>query len=1216
MIDSELLQLKSAGTYRFEIDKSVITSGIDPLNNIRMFVGFSKIGPFNTPVFVSNTKQFTELFGGIDRTLEKRGSYFHRSCLAALTVGPIYCLNLLRLTNDDKVDVMDFSVSATGTEQTQDPSTNEYMYRGMYNIDTFYTPSEESFLDTIGRKNKFFEYDEKKTTNNLFSFTNIGKNPLSVVVTKASDYNTMNYQVTCQEWYGKGNVPEYLNESSLISDFMVDVYIISGNWGGDYVTNPSEPYKRFASDIKFSKYFDKSNGLIRRKKSTDTTDTMFNQFLNEPDVNLIGKYTGCLIPGFIDKKGNNIYIEYLINNNTDTSGIMCAVNEELFTGETMIDVNRQGIDMIGHSIYNVVNEEGLDTLRFLSYNGTITGDLAQLNPEFCTTFEPMAADTTYYKMNGTSVAIPAVASGDGCLEILDFHKKHTRKGKVDIYGYYYNEDSNNTYVEMPDDCFTGKLKEVYDDFKANKKTFVDIDGKLYPVVDVKYYELTSVNDTNNGVDTYYDYNYDAATLDTSHSIQEAVATAYGAYPTKSLLKNPILKYKVTVSYNSENGYPFESDSTTSTTTEPSTSNDPDTTTTDPDTTTTDPDTTTTDPDTTPVNNTTASSSGPVVNGYYAFSNTVKLAEYKDENDNVVGVVFLEGTNIYKNKGSLNTNDQIAIASSADDTWEDVVDANGVYDINWVTVKDAERVKVIDNKTIMDPDYYVRYITGKFYQNDEPITTSATLTSGYCFNSKHEAIVDPNSDPEDPTYYDITESISIILRTGNLENTITVEDTSEDMEIADNEFVIGYNDDDQYKNVVVGNYVLGKNKDRLSRIIKITSYNLNGANVRRVTCQEEIFIDAVANETTGEITYTVELFTKLTDWFKYYNVFGLNGFELKEYHMPNGSNERQHQILDLLEEENEETNLFKSLIDRELIQFRYLVDTFGYGIEPMCKAQYTKLCKKRKSAFAIINMPSCNDFKNSEDPSFVDANYSVSAEYIAKGANPDSNPSFLFTLPDEVNGASWGAYYYPYLKVYSNYSTILVPPAAYVSNNYIEKYSTGTPWAAVAGERRGVITGNNVIGVESTLVRDSRDWLEPMGVNAIIYRNGIGCEIYANKTAKQKPQSALSSINCREACIYIQDGVEKILENYLFEINDAQTRLEIKTLVDNFLDVVKSMRGVYAFKTIMDTSNNDAETIDRNMGVIDIYIEPVRAMEILVQRLTILRTGAIESGNFE
>jgi len=49
---------------------------------------------------------------------------------------------------------------------------------------------------------------------------------------------------------------------------------------------------------------------------------------------------------------------------------------------------------------------------------------------------------------------------------------------------------------------------------------------------------------------------------------------------------------------------------------------------------------------------------------------------------------------------------------------------------------------------------------------------------------------------------------------------------------------------------------------------------------------------------------------------------------------------------------------------------------------------------------------------------------------------------------------------------------------------------------------------------------------------------------------------------------------------------------------------------------MDETNNTPEVIDQNVGILDTYIEPTRGMEILVQRTTILRTGAISSGNFQ
>ena len=70
------------------------------------------------------------------------------------------------------------------------------------------------------------------------------------------------------------------------------------------------------------------------------------------------------------------------------------------------------------------------------------------------------------------------------------------------------------------------------------------------------------------------------------------------------------------------------------------------------------------------------------------------------------------------------------------------------------------------------------------------------------------------------------------------------------------------------------------------------------------------------------------------------------------------------------------------------------------------------------------------------------------------------------------------------------------------------------------------------------------------------------------------------------------------------------------MVDTFLAGIKQGEGIYDFKTVMDTTNNTVEVIDKNMGVIDIYIEVVRGLEILAQRLTVLKTGSIESGNFE
>ena len=122
-------------------------------------------------------------------------------------------------------------------------------------------------------------------------------------------------------------------------------------------------------------------------------------------------------------------------------------------------------------------------------------------------------------------------------------------------------------------------------------------------------------------------------------------------------------------------------------------------------------------------------------------------------------------------------------------------------------------------------------------------------------------------------------------------------------------------------------------------------------------------------------------------------------------------------------------------------------------------------------------------------------------------------------------------------------------------------------------------------------------------------------IKGNKTAQQSVQSALSSAHVREAMIYIEDGLAEILKNYLFEFNNAQTRLEIKTLADSFMESVKKDGGVYDYRNVMDGTNNTNDVIDNNMGILDTFVEPVKGLEILVSRVTILNTGEIATGNF-
>ena len=155
----------------------------------------------------------------------------------------------------------------------------------------------------------------------------------------------------------------------------------------------------------------------------------------------------------------------------------------------------------------------------------------------------------------------------------------------------------------------------------------------------------------------------------------------------------------------------------------------------------------------------------------------------------------------------------------------------------------------------------------------------------------------------------------------------------------------------------------------------------------------------------------------------------------------------------------------------------------------------------------------------------------------------------------------------------------------------------------------------MLSLSNAFNKNDRDVLEPFGINPIVFERGAGIVIKGNKTAQQSIQSALSSAHVREVLIYIEDGLAAILQNYLFEFNTAQTRLEIKTLADSFMESVRTDQGIYDYRNIMDTTNKKNEVIDNNMGILDTYVEPVKGLEILVSRVTVLNTGDIEAGNF-
>lgn len=300
-----------------------------------------------------------------------------------------------------------------------------------------------------------------------------------------------------------------------------------------------------------------------------------------------------------------------------------------------------------------------------------------------------------------------------------------------------------------------------------------------------------------------------------------------------------------------------------------------------------------------------------------------------------------------------------------------------------------------------------------------------------------------------------------------------------------------------------------------------------------------------------------------------------------------------------------------LTSRNDLDYRYIVDTFEAFVDSEVHKELAMICKQKDNALGFLNFPAIKTFKNCEYSSFTDENNRFQTKYIKEGANKQKNPGRLFSLVSETNGASFVSYNTPLAFTDGTVKTY-VPSAALVSNNFMEKYESRQPYYIVAGPNYGRMIADGLVGPDFNFTRADLDILEPMGVNAMVYVPRKGTMINSNQTAKQNPVTALSKINIRELVIYLQDEIEKLLQDYQWEFNTPQLRDLVKQKADTICERVKQNGGLSEYLNVCDSSNNTEDVLNNEMFVLSTSIEPGFGCGKMVQELTIYKKGGMSS----
>ena len=165
---------------------------------------------------------------------------------------------------------------------------------------------------------------------------------------------------------------------------------------------------------------------------------------------------------------------------------------------------------------------------------------------------------------------------------------------------------------------------------------------------------------------------------------------------------------------------------------------------------------------------------------------------------------------------------------------------------------------------------------------------------------------------------------------------------------------------------------------------------------------------------------------------------------------------------------------------------------------------------------------------------------------------------------------------------------------------------GAEWFAPAGLLRGGIPG--VSRVERKLSRTDRDSLYLNKVNPIATFPGQGVVAYGQKTLQTKA-SALDRVNVRRLLITLKRFIGAQANNLVFEQNTIATRNNFLAIVNPYLENVVQRQGLYAFRVVMDDTNNTADVIDRNQLVGQIFIQPTKTAEFIVLDFVVEPTGA-------
>ena len=269
--------------------------------------------------------------------------------------------------------------------------------------------------------------------------------------------------------------------------------------------------------------------------------------------------------------------------------------------------------------------------------------------------------------------------------------------------------------------------------------------------------------------------------------------------------------------------------------------------------------------------------------------------------------------------------------------------------------------------------------------------------------------------------------------------------------------------------------------------------------------------------------------------------------------------------------------FKLLENKDEYQFNVLLAP-GVGLDNAASAYMISACESRGDAIAVVDTK-------------------VYGTVVSSAASAAAGQS-----------SNYAATYWPWVQLFSTAlgKAVWSPASTVMGGVFAFNDQVGAEWFAPAGLNRGGVP--SVLRAERKLTQNDRDVLYQANVNPLATFPGEGVVVFGQKTL-QRRATALDRVNVRRLLIALKGYIGQVANNLVFEQNTNVTRNRFLSQVNPYLESVVQRQGLYAYKVVMDDTNNTPDVIDRNQLVGQIYIQPTKTAEFIILNFNVLPTGA-------